>query len=207
MICPSCQLTDIAEGARICPNCGDVLGKQAPISEQALQLIKEKSVLKGNIVEYKMRAEQHEKKISQLRTYVVLLVLLLPLSHFLCNKKPDISLSDYSSATFNQFATEQFRINKWATAELLRDEPAFLYITTYGDNPESLSLLFYGTRIYADTLIRDNYINNDRRMPTGDTLLLRKNPKMLLPNALKIKNRQKTELNEGNTKHLWVWEE
>jgi hypothetical protein len=203
VVCPNCQLADI-EGSKICPRCSEVLPARRNLSEQALELIKEKSILKGNIAEYQVREKQYKDKIGQLRTYVVLLILLLPISHFVCNREPEQSISDYSSNTFNQFADEQIKINKYITNQLLINEPTFLYITNYGDNPESLSKAFYKTRIYADTILSDNYIHDDRRIPTGDTLILRKNPKQRLNNLFEERGFQKAALRKGDTKNLYT---
>ena len=203
MVCPSCQLANIQD-SKICPRCGEALPSKRNLNEQAIELIKEKSILKGNLAEYQVREGQFKNKISQLKTYVVLLILLLPISHFVCNKTPEPSISDYSSNTLNQFADEQIQLNKYVTEQLMLNEPTFLYITNYGDNPESLSKIFYKTRIYADTILSDNYISNDRRIPTGDTLILRKNPKEILTNLLRQRGLQKAALRKGDTKNLYT---
>ena len=98
----------------------------------------------------------------------------------------------------------QIQLNKYVTEQLMLNEPTFLYITNYGDNPESLSKIFYKTRIYADTILSDNYISNDRRIPTGDTLILRKNPKEILTNLLRQRGLQKAALRKGDTKNLYT---
>lgn len=202
MICPSCQLADIQD-SKICPRCGEALPARRNLSEQALELIKEKSILKGNIAEYQVREKQYKNKISQLRTYVVLLILLFPISRFVCNRPTQPTISSYSSSTLNQFADEQIQLNKHVIKQLMIDEPTFLYITNYGDNPESLSKAFYKTRIYADTIVTDNYINNVRQIPTGDTLILRKNPKQRLSNLFEQRALQKAALKKGDTKNLY----
>ena len=202
MVCPSCQLANIQD-SKICPRCGEALPVRRNLSEQAIELIKEKSILKGNIAEYQVREKQYQNKISQLRTYVVLLILLFPISRFVCNRPAPQSISAYSSNTLNQFADEQIQLNKHVISQLLIDEPTFLYITNYGDNPESLSRAFYKTRIYADTILADNYINNDRQIPTGDTLILRKNPKQKLTNLFEQRAFQKAALKKGETKNLY----
>ncbi len=203
MVCPNCQLADI-QNSKICPRCGEALPVRRNLSEQAIELIKEKSILKGNIVEYQVREKQYQNKVSQLRTYVVLLIILFPISRFVCNRKPQPSISDYSSNTLNQFANEQIKINKYVTQQLIIDEPTFLYITNYGDNPASLSRAFYKTSIYADTILADNYIYNDQQIPTGDTLILRKNPKQGLDNFFEQKALQKAALRKGKTKNLYT---
>ena len=202
MVCPNCQLADI-QNTKICPRCSEALPARRNLSEQAIELIKEKSILKGNIVEYQVREKQYINKISQLKTYVVLLILIFPISRFVCNRKPQQSISDYSSKTLNQFASEQIKLNRYVAKELLIDAPTFLYITNYGDNPESLSRAFYKTRDYADTILADNYISNDRRIPTGDTLILRKNPRQQLKYPLEIRASQKAALKQGDLKNLY----
>jgi uncharacterized membrane protein YvbJ len=204
VVCPSCQLANIQEDSKICPRCGEVLTAKRNLSEQALELIKEKSILKGNIAEYQVREKSYQSKISQLKTYIVLLILVFPISRFLCNRSPQPTVADFSSATLNQFASEQLAINSYVTRELLIDEPTFLYITNYGDNPESLSKAFYKSPNYADTILVDNYISNERRIPTGDTLILRKNPKQILMNAFEKRALQKQELKKGQAKNLYT---
>ena len=58
-------------------------------------------------------------------------------------------------------------------------------------------MLFYNTREYADTIIKDNYIYNDREIPTGDTLIIRKNPERVVHNVLTTRSAQKSILKKG----------
>ena len=202
MVCQNCQLANIQD-SKICPRCGEALLVRRNLSEQAIELIKEKSILRGNIAEYQVREKQYRNKISQLRTYVVLLILIFPISRFVCNRETPPTISNYSSETLNQFAGEQIKLNKYVTNQLLINEPTFLYITNYGDNPESLSKAFYKTKEYADTILTDNYISDDKLIPTGDTLILRKNPTQRLTNIIKQKAIQKAALRKGDNKNLY----
>jgi hypothetical protein len=198
LICPNCQLIDIAADAKICPRCGDVLTGRPTLSENEIDNIKEKSILRGKIAELESRAKTRRSKISELRTYVILLLIILLFGKFLCNKKKLPSISAFGSHIEAEFAAEQLQFHRFVMKELMHEAPTFLYITTYGDNPETLSRAFYKNRNYVDTILVDNYIYNDKQIPTGDTLILRKNPIQPISNILEIKAIQKAELIKGD---------
>lgn len=205
MVCPSCQLTDIADDEKICPRCGEVLTGRPTLSAIELDNIREKSILRGKIAELESREKTYKSKVSQLRTYLILLLLLMPFTHYLCNQRPLPSINDWSSELEARFAREQLTFNQLAIQELLAEQPTFLYITNYGDTPEGLSRAFYETRAFADTIVADNYIYNDRQIPTGDTLILRKNPAQRLSNILELKALQKNKLIQGDKKVLMTF--
>lgn len=202
MICPNCQLIDIADGAKICPRCGDVLTGRPALSEKEVDNIKEKSILRGKIAELESRAKRRRSKISELRTYVILLLILLFFGKLLCNKKKQPSISAFGSHIEAEFAMEQLQFHGFVMKELMHEAPTFLYITTYGDNPESLSRAFYKNRNYVDTILVDNYIYNDKQIPVGDTLILRKNPTQKISNILEMKAIQKAALVKGDKEVL-----
>ncbi len=198
MICPNCQLVDIANDAKICPRCGDVLTGRPALSEAEMASIKEKSILRGKIAELESRGKSKNSKIGELRTYIILLWIILFFGKFLCNSKKEPSISAFGSHIEAEFAAEQLQYHRFVMKELMHEAPTFLYITTYGDNPETLSRAFYKNKNYADTILVDNYIYNDRRIPTGDTLILRKNPTERIVNIIEIKALQKAELIKGD---------
>jgi hypothetical protein len=202
LVCPSCQLTNIEKGTKICPRCGDFLSAQTALSNAEIDLIKEKSILHGKIAELNSREKKYRSRISTLRTYVILLLFLLPISHFVCNRALKPTYNDFTSYTEVQFAHEQLQFHRFVLRELLEEAPTFLYITQYGDTPEDISKAFYNDRIYADTILKDNQVYNDRRMPTNDTIILRKNPRQIISNLFEIRALQKHELIKGSKKVL-----
>lgn len=202
MVCPSCQLTNIEEGTKICPRCGDFLSAQTVLSIAEIDLIKEKSILHGKIAELNSREKKYRTRISTLRTYVVLLLFILPISHFICNRALKPTYNDFTSYTEAQFAQEQLQFHQLALKELLEEAPTFLYITQYGDTPESIAMAFYNNRTFADTILNDNLVYSDRRLPTNDTVILRKNPEQIIPNLFEIRALQKAELVKGSKKVL-----
>ena len=182
----------------MCPRCGEVLAGRPALSEAEKDGIREKSILRGKVAELESRQKSYKSKISQLRTYIVLLIIALIFNQLLCNRKKQPSISAFANHIEARFAEEQVGFQKLAIQELMNEAPTFLYITTYGDNPESLSKAFYQDGSYADIILKDNYIHNDRRIPTGDTLILRKNPRQVISNVLEIKAIQKHELIKGS---------
>lgn len=184
----------------MCPRCGEVLTPPVQLTPEALDAIRERSILRGQIAELSSRNQRLTSRISNLKSVTLLLLVLLPLSHWLCNKRPpQPTVSGLGHHLTAAFAQEQLRYHRLVIDELRREAPAFLYITTYGDYAGQLSQAFYGSTQYADTLLQDNTIGNDRRIPTGDTLVLRRLPQRPLP-LVRDHRRQLIEaLQQGDT--------
>lgn len=190
----------------MCPRCGEVFQRPTDHAAEALQAIRERSILRGRITELSSRIQRLDSRISNLKTALILLLVLLPLSHWICNKRPpQPTVSGLGHHIEAAFAREQLQYHRYLITELQREMPAFLYVTTYGDYAGQLSSAFYGSTQYADTILLDNVIGNDRRIPTGDTLVLRKQPARPLPQARTYRQQLIRALTEGDTSVLHTW--
>lgn len=184
----------------MCPRCGEVLTLPRQLSEEALAAIRERSILRGQIAELTSRNQRQASRISNLKTTTLLLLILLPLSHWICNRRPpQPTVSGLGHHIEAAFAREQLQHHRHVITALQREVPAFLYVTTYGDYAGQLSQAFYGSTLYADTILQDNTIGNDRQLPTGDTLVLRKQPQQSLPRIREHRQSLIEALHAGDT--------
>lgn len=187
MICPNCQLTDIDKHEKICPRCGLDLPATQTLSDAERDAIIEKSLLKGKVAQLETREKGYLKLINQLKSYIVLLLFLLPISHCIFKKEPiKPSFTDITSHTLYEMTKQQL---DYALQELATDrsDSVYLYVMQRGDFPINLSMRFYNTAAYADTILIDNTIRNDKRIIAGDTLIIRINPDKYIPNIQTLK--------------------
>ena len=141
--------------------------------------IKERSILKGQVAEAQAREKRYIQRNKNLKLLLMLAILLLSISHCWFGKERPANLSEKSVALLWEFQKEQLQTTNDMLTQLTTPDSTFIYITEDGDYPQSLSKQFYGSPFYAYMIMMDNQIKNSRRIPQGDTLVIRYKPEVI----------------------------
>lgn len=141
--------------------------------------IKERSILLGQVAEARAREKRVLASSRNLKILLFASFLLLPISHCWFGEKPKAKLSEKNLATLLAFREAELDIHYDLLQQLTTPDSTFNYIIQEGDYPESVAQKFYGNPRFAYTIMLDNAIGNDRRLPTNDTLILRYKPEII----------------------------
>ena len=141
--------------------------------------IKERSILLGQVAEARAREKRVLASNRNLKILLFASFLLLPISHCWFGKKNKAQLSEKNIATLLAFRETELDIQYELLEQLLTPDSTFIYITQEGDFPEELAQRFYGNPRYAYMIMLDNGIDDDRKIPKNDTIILRYKPEMI----------------------------